>query len=153
MGSEMCIRDSYDWFSLRIQELEIYLDEIEAGVPLEDARDNLPGCMRTELIGTFSFEALKNLLAKRLCTRAQQPIRQIAKQMRKSVTDNHPWLGKHLTVQCLPMRICPEQRPGDCPLLKDNGGQVWRKEQAFTILSHRDAETLIAVPESSTSST
>lgn len=122
---------SRDWFKLRLGEVERYLSEILSGVPAEDARENLPNCTRTEMICTMSFEALKTFLAKRLCTRAQEPIREVAKQMRKQVVGEFPWTGKHLTVQCLPACICPESNPMGCPLLAENGGNVLRKEQAL----------------------
>ena len=41
---------------------------------------------------------------------------------RKQITALHPWMGKHVTVHCLPHRICPESRPDGCALLLELGG-------------------------------
>ena len=119
-----------NWTAVRLVEMEQYLDEIADGVPVEDARENLPNCTKTQMIATVGFEALRTFLGKRLCTRAQAPVRETAKAMRKLVLAGFPWMAPHLTVHCLPSRICPESRPGDCPLLADHGGNVLRREQA-----------------------
>lgn len=125
---------AWRWFEVRLEEIEQYVREIEAGVPAEDARENLPNCTKTQMISTWTFEALKNFLAKRLCTRAQLPARTLAKEMRKQVLGVVPWAGPDLTVQCLPACICPEARPDGCPLLAENGGNVLRKEQAYAAI-------------------
>lgn len=123
-----------DWSWLRLNELTRYQDEIENGIPKEDARDNLPGCARTNLISSFSFEALKNFLAKRLCTRSQSHIRETAKQMRKLAVSKFPWMSEFLTIQCIPTGICPETHYKDCPLICSNGGNILPQELANEVL-------------------
>jgi len=132
--SEANYRDLTDWAEVRYQEVNQYLSEIAKGTPPEDARENLPNCTLTQMIGTFTFEAMKNFLAKRLCTRAQLPIRRAAKEMRKQVASQFPWMARHLNIQCTDFGICPEQRPDGCQLLVENGGNIWREEQAARLL-------------------
>lgn len=128
--SDMARYEQIAWMRVRAAEVGQYLAEIASGIAAEDARENLPNCTKTQMIATAGFEAIKTFLGKRLCTRAQEPVREIAKAMRKQIVSHHPWMGKHLTVHCLPHRICPEARPDDCALLLENGGNVLRKAQA-----------------------
>jgi|GEM_PF-5639839 len=130
-GKPMDIRR---WARVRLEEITAYLGEIDRGAKAEDARENLPNCTLTQMIGTFSFEALKHFLAKRLCTRAQAPIRGVAKEMRKLVLSVIPWAAPALAIQCIPSGICPESRPDGCALLLENGGRILRKKHAKDVL-------------------
>ncbi|HWG86056.1 MAG TPA: FAD-dependent thymidylate synthase [Deinococcales bacterium] len=105
-----------------------YARLLELGVAGEDARMVLPNAARTNLVSTWSFEALRNFLGQRLCTRAQWEIREVAKRMRKEVITLHPWASPFLTIKCIPLGLCVEHNPGDCPLLEENGGRiVWKR--------------------------
>lgn len=110
-----------------------YNNLIELGINKEDARMVLPNATRTNLVMTFSFEALKNFLGTRLCTRSMWEIRQLAKAMRKEVIKVVPWAGEFLGIKCTPLGICTEANtksqefPKGCPLLKECGGKIeWR---------------------------
>lgn len=110
-----------------------YQKLLELGIAGEDARMVLPNAARTNLVSTWSFEALKNFLGQRLCTRAQWEIREVAKIMRKEVVTALPWSGKFMTIKCIPTGICNEHNPGNCALLSSNGGKiVWEKERSKT---------------------
>ncbi|GAA5500430.1 flavin-dependent thymidylate synthase [Deinococcus xinjiangensis] len=126
MGAERRL----SWLRVRAAEVNQYLEELAQGIPAEDARENLPNCTKTQMIGTFGFEAIHNLMGKRLCTRAQEPFRDVAKAMRKEIVAQHPWLGAYMVPHCMPMMVCPEGRPDGCRLLFENGGQVLRQAQA-----------------------
>jgi thymidylate synthase (FAD) len=104
-----------------------YRTLIDLGIDKEDARMVLPNAARTNLVSTFSFEALKNFLGTRLCTRAQWEIRELAKLMRKEVLKVTPWAGPFLTIKCIPLGICTETNPAGCALLQEQGGKIeWR---------------------------
>lgn len=97
---------------------------VNDGIAPEDARYVLSNACKTNLVGTFSFEALANFLASRLCTLAQWEIREVAKQMRHEVVKRWPWVGAHLTIKCIPEMRCRESRGKTCPLVTLNGGKV-----------------------------
>lgn len=119
----------WGWLEARKAELTQYLDEMDAGIPAEDARENLPNATRTQLTADYSFESLQTFLAKRLCDRAQLPIRSLAIQMRKLALSVLPWAGSYLAVQCVLKGHCPEKHPGGCPLHANNGGAFLSREQ------------------------
>ncbi len=107
---------------------EAYQALLALGIAGEDARMVLPNAARTNLVSTWSFEALKNFLGQRLCTRAQWEIREVAKAMRKEVVRSIPWTSGLMTIKCIPLSICTEHNPAGCALLTENGGKIeWRK--------------------------
>lgn len=116
------------------RSVDAYRNAVRDGVNPEDARDLLPLGTKTQMIATMGFEAVHNLMGKRLCTRAQEPIREITKAMRKAIVAEHPWLGRFMVPHCLPMAICPETHPDGCPLLAENGGNVLRQKQAQELI-------------------
>ena len=98
---------------------------LQAGVAAEDARFVLPNACRTNLVMTFSLEALRNFCGQRLCTRAQWEIRAVAKQMRHEVVARvGPFFGEIVTIKCIPTMTCSEEFGEDCGLLTHNGGRV-----------------------------
>jgi thymidylate synthase (FAD) len=112
------------------QAAAAYQELLDSGLAAEDARLVLPNAAKTNLVSTFSFEALKNFLGQRLCTRAQWEIRELAKQMRKETLKVVPWAGEFLTIKCIPLGICTEMNPAGCPLLREQGGKIeWRKRK------------------------
>lgn len=111
-----------------LHTMEAYQQLLALGVDKEDARLVLPNATRTNLIGTFSFEALHNFLSQRLCTLAQWEIRDVAKQMRKEALLVTPWAKDYFTIKCIPTMTCTEAKARLCPLLRENGGKVeWKK--------------------------
>ncbi len=118
---------------------------LELGIPGEDARMVLPNAAQTNLVSTWSFEALRNFLGQRLCTRAQWEIREVAKQMRKEVVRLLPWANSFLTIKCIPLGLCTERHPGNCPLLVEQGGRIrWHHQR------EQDKETLEVKTEAAT---
>ena len=86
------VAEGYDWYipaATATKEFhgavevarQSYLAAIEAGIPLEDARDILPGCTKTSLVLTANARALEHFFHLRLCRRAQKPIRELAHEM------------------------------------------------------------------------
>ena len=61
----------------------------------------------------FDIEALIHFMHKRLCTRADEPIRQVARLMRKEVLAVEPRYSEFLVPQCQALMYCPEKH-GSC---------------------------------------
>lgn len=68
----------------------------------------LPRATTTEFVIGFTPEALIQFMHKRLCTRAQEFIREMAKEMRSAVSDINPRFARELVPQCAHFLWCPE---------------------------------------------
>ena len=68
----------------------------------------LPRATTTEFVIGFTPEALIRFMHKRLCIRAQEFIREIAKEMRSVVSDINPRFARELVPQCAHFLWCPE---------------------------------------------
>ena len=75
----------------------------------EDANFVLPRATTTDLIIAFTPEALIHFCHKRMCSRAQQFIREIAWQMREAVAVYSPEFADELKPQCEHYLWCPEK--------------------------------------------
>ena len=76
---------------------------------VEDANFVLPRATNLTLTIGFTPEALIQFMFKRLCTRAQDEIRDIAKEMKKEVEKINPIFAKELIPQCQYLLWCPEK--------------------------------------------
>ena len=90
-------------------------EEIEKrGLKGEKANDLmrtlLPIGVKTKLRIGFDIEALIHFMHKRLCVRADAPIRQVAKLMRDEVLSVEPRYAEYLVPQCQAMMYCPEHK-------------------------------------------
>lgn len=87
------------------------------GITGEEANDLmrtlLPIGVPTKLRIGFDIEALIHFMHKRLCTRADEPIRQVARLMRKEVLAVEPRYSEFLVPQCQALMYCPEKH-GSC---------------------------------------
>lgn len=85
---------------------------IENGVDphkaVEDANFVLPRATNTKLTIGFTPEALITFMHKRLCSRAQDEIHDIAIAMRKAVSEVNPEFAKELMPHCQYLLWCPE---------------------------------------------
>ena len=63
----------------------------------------------TKLRIGFTLEALIHFMHKRLCVRADEPIRMVAKLMRDEVLKVQPEYKELLVAQCESMLYCPEK--------------------------------------------
>ena len=72
-------------------------------------RTMLPIGVGCHLTMGFTIEALMNFMHKRLCVRADEPIRQVAKLMRKAILDVEPRYSDLLVPQCVDKMYCPEK--------------------------------------------
>lgn len=85
----------------------------EQGVKGEQANDlmrtMLPIGVMTKLRIGFDIEALIHFMHKRLCKRADAPIRKVAQLMRDEVLKVEPRYKEFLVPQCIDMLYCPER--------------------------------------------
>lgn len=76
---------------------------------VEDANFVLPRATNLTLTIGFTPEALIQFMFKRLCTRAQDEIRDIAIHMKKKVAEINPTFAKELLPHCQYLLWCPEK--------------------------------------------
>lgn len=74
----------------------------------QSARGILPMNTNTKLIMAFTLEALMNFMEKRLCVRAEEHIRKLAKLMKDEVVAILPELEDKLVPACEAKLYCPE---------------------------------------------
>lgn len=91
----------------QMQEL-LAEDGIKGEMSNQDCRYILP--LGTETKGTYGFtlEALEHFMNKRLCTRAQWEIRELANMMKDEVIKVLPQLGEYLVAECDKLLYCNE---------------------------------------------
>ena len=95
----------------------------DMGIPQEDARAVLPNACATKLAFTVNMRELMHICNERLCTRAQNEIREVVKMMRDEVVTACPFTGDFLVPKCQKNKkypFCTEQKCcGLSPRLKD----------------------------------
>lgn len=72
-------------------------------------RTMLPIGVECNLTMGFTIEALIHFMRKRLCKRADAPIRKVAQEMRKVVLEVEPRYAEFLVPQCKALMYCPEK--------------------------------------------
>lgn len=72
-------------------------------------RTMLPIGVECNLTMGFTVEALIHFMHKRLCKRADEPIRKVAQEMRKVVLEVEPRYADLLVPQCKSLMYCPEK--------------------------------------------
>lgn len=113
------LRDIYEQFEVSTREwYKLLRCEMELrGITGEKANDLmrtlLPIGVPTKLRIGFDIEALMHFMHKRLCLRADEPIRQVAKLMRNEVLAVEPRYSEFLVPQCQALGYCPELH-GSC---------------------------------------
>lgn len=84
----------------------------ELGITGEQANDlmrtMLPIGVKTKLVIGFTFEALENFMLKRLCVRADEPIRHVAKLMKEEVQKVTNVYDEFFVPNCEKLMFCPE---------------------------------------------
>lgn len=116
--------DIYSKYTKLMDDIRsFYTEATTAGIPMEDARYVLPNACATNLEVTFNLRSLINFMNLRLCTRAQNEIRELAKYMRSLIVAEFPDLEKYLVPKCeanAPYYFCTEQKCcGRHPKLKE----------------------------------
>ena len=77
---------------------------------VEAANFVLPRATNLKLTIGFTPEALIQFMFKRLCSRAQDEIRDIALEMKKKVAEVNPKFAKELIPHCQYLMWCPERK-------------------------------------------
>lgn len=83
---------------------------VEYKKAVEDANFVLPRATNLTLTIGFTPEAIIQFMFKRLCTRAQDEIREIAIEMKKKVAEVNPKFAKELVPHCQYLMWCPEKK-------------------------------------------
>ena len=90
----------------------IISDLMKAGYTLAAANEAanfvLPRATKTEFVIGFTPEALIRFFHKRLCTRAQENIRNLARKMKAEVEKINPRFAEEAVPQCMHLLWCPE---------------------------------------------
>lgn len=129
------LKDIYEQFELSTREWYqcIRCEMEERGIKGEQANDLmrtlLPIGVPTKLRIGFDIEALIHFMHKRLCLRADEPIRQVARLMRNEVLAVEPRYAEFLVPHCQALMYCPEEHSG-C-------GAYLTKEEVKNILKGR----------------
>ena len=77
---------------------------------VQDANFVLPRATTTEFVIGFTPEALIHFCHKRLCTRAQEFIRELAVKMKQEVAKYNPEFAAELVPHCQHLLWCPEKK-------------------------------------------
>lgn len=96
-----------------------YHDMIRDGMKPEDARALLPNCTKTDILMTVNLRELMHICNERLCTRAQEEIRELVGKMRDLVLENSPELDEFLIPKCKKYGHCFEEK--SCGLMPKIG--------------------------------
>ena len=97
-----------------IRDILIQEDNIDPHKAVEDANFVLPRATNTKLTIGFTPEALIRFMWKRLCTRAQDEIREVAIAMKKTIMEINPEFAKELVPHCTYLMWCPEGEKHTC---------------------------------------
>ncbi len=81
---------------------------LKLGLDKEDARYLAPNAVETKIVVTMNARALLHFLEKRLCTRAQWEIRQLAQLMLEEAKKVAPEIFRHAGPTCVTDKICWE---------------------------------------------
>ena len=89
---------------------------INRGMPVQDARGILPGCVETEIIAKFNLRTLHEMAQVRLCTRTQGQYQAVFKLMKAVVVEVYPWAADFIKVACAWNGVCIFPLYRDCPV-------------------------------------
>ncbi len=93
--------------------LQLYSDLLQEGVPAEDARFLFPNGLQTNLVMTVNLRQLIHMSGLRLCTMAQWEIRKLFALIKAEVRRVSPFLSSFLVIKCVSLGYCDETRNQD----------------------------------------
>lgn len=108
------LNDAYD--EAVKTSFECYKEQLEANVPMQDARGCLPGDILTNIIVKTDLRTLHNTALIRLCTRTAGEYQSIFKEIKSAVVSVHPWAESFINVACVQTGICCFPRYQECPV-------------------------------------
>lgn len=112
--SRPAAKERYDWLMNTINGLREEIREIliedgcAPGAATEAANFTLPRATTTSFVIGFTPEALIHFCHKRLCTRSQEFIQELARKMKTAVREVSPEFADELVPQCRHLLWCPE---------------------------------------------
>lgn len=100
-------------YELLEAEYVAYWTMIKHGLPVEQARAALPECTYTNLMMSVNFRELMHICALRLCSKAEEEIREMCVKMVEAVADiqGGPFLLQFLRPKCFQNERCNEAKP------------------------------------------
>lgn len=123
--------DWYDKHQEAAKNLELalaaYDQMIRDGVPSEDARYILPEGTTSNIVVTMNLRSLLHFFNERLCSSAQEEIRDIAGQMAELTTEMFPWLSEFIGPKCIGSDHCLNSAEPDAPLCEEH--YRWRDDE------------------------
>lgn len=96
--------------------LAAYQEQIEQGVPMQDARGVLPGDILTNILIKTDLRTLHETALTRLCVRTAGEYQDVFNAMKNCVTVVHPWTESFINVACVQTGICAFPRYTECPV-------------------------------------
>jgi len=108
------LNESYD--DAVYTSLACYKEQIEQGVPIQDARGCLPTDILTNIIVKTDLRTLHDTALTRLCVRTSGEYQDVFKAMKAAVIYVHPWAEPFINVACVQTGICCFPRYTECPV-------------------------------------
>lgn len=93
---------------------EAYKKLVDLGMPAEDARAVLPNACTTNLTWSCNLRELMHICNERLCTCAQQEIRQLFMEIKKKTVAQLPFMNPYLVPKCEMLGYCNEDSKRSC---------------------------------------
>lgn len=118
----------YDLMVNRLNELGVKGEKAN-----EVARGVLPMNVKSEMNIAFSLEGLINFMHKRLCSCAQDHIRQVAILMKEAVLQVCPRYEQYLVPACKYLLYCPESKDRCC-------GKAPVREEVIKLINSKQTE-------------
>ena len=104
-------------YKIEAHELkELYGAMIDAGHPVQDARQILPNGIETSIIMNVSLRELMHMAEVRLCTRTAGEYQEVFKAMKAEVESRHPEFTNMLEVHCVKHGTCCFPNYTECPV-------------------------------------
>ena len=123
-----------EFYKAMKNSMESYEKLQQLGMENEDARAVLPNACSTNLVMTINLRSLANFMNERLCVRAQEEIRQLARQMKAVVLAEDCWgdFGEYLDKRIFVPK-CEKNKIAFCPEKKSCGRHISSTTAAIVI--------------------
>lgn len=96
--------------------LACYQEQVDQGVPIQDARGCLPGDILTNIIVKTDLRTLHDTALTRLCKRTAGEYQDVFKAIKAAIIKVHPWAESFINVACVQTGICAFPRYTECPI-------------------------------------
>ena len=111
--------EGYPMVDSKLRDIfEIYGELIDDGVTVQEAREILPIGVHTSIIAKFNLRTLHDMALVRLCTRTAGMYQNVFKEIKRLVTEVHPWAEDFIQVHCAWYGTCAFPRYKECPIQK-----------------------------------